>query len=118
MIYRPVDENGDVLPVLSSSCMFREEAAVAQYVKDRLSMLSGDWWENPSWGNEVLDMLTESRITESDQQAIASYLSAYIRETTGVQDVRDETVDIVDRKLHYSCWIETENGSIQVNYEI
>ena len=112
MIYRPVDENGDILPVLSSSCMFRDEAAVAQHVKDRLSLLSGDWWENPAWGNEILDMLTES-----DRQAIASYLSSYIRETPGVQDVLDEIVDIMDRRLHYSCWIDTENGSIQVNYE-
>ena len=112
-----MDENGDILPVLSSSCMFRDEAAVAQHVKDRLSLLSGDWWENPGWGNEILDMLTESRLTESDRQSIASYLSSYIRETPGVQDVLDEIVYIMDRRLHYSCWIDTENGSIQVNYE-
>ena len=112
-----MDENGDILPVLSSSCMFRDEAAVAQHVKGRLSLLSGDWWENPAWGNEILDMLTESRLTESDRQAIASYLSSYIRETSGVQDVLNEIVDIMDRRLHYSCLIDTENGSIQVNYE-
>ena len=51
MILRPVDNNGDILPVLSSADLLRDVLAVARLVKDRLEMLSGDWWENLTWGN-------------------------------------------------------------------
>ena len=84
MIHRPVDDAGDILPVLSSSDLLRGTMAVAQLVRERLALLAGDWWENPAWGNEVLEMLQDSRLTEADHQALASYLSSYIRETPGV----------------------------------
>ena len=51
MILRPVDENGDILPVLSSADLIRGAPATARLVKDRLELLSGDWWENLTWGN-------------------------------------------------------------------
>ncbi len=89
MILRPVDENGDILPVLSSADLIRGAPATARLVKDRLELLSGDWWENLTWGNGIINMLQESRLTEADTQALVSYLSSYIRETTGVLDVRD-----------------------------
>ena len=49
MRIRPVDQNGDVLPVLHASDMFSGSVAVAKLVEDRLNLYSGDWWENPSW---------------------------------------------------------------------
>ena len=61
MRMRPVDQNGDVLPVLHASDMFSGSLAVAKLVKDRLNLFSGDWWENPSWGNEILRMRKRSR---------------------------------------------------------
>ena len=57
MIIRPVDASGDILPVLSSADLLRGAPAVARLVQDQLELLSGDWWENPAWGNEILRML-------------------------------------------------------------
>ena len=51
MVLRPVDENGDILPVLASASLLKGAEAVARLVKDRLELLSGDWWENLTWGN-------------------------------------------------------------------
>ena len=45
MILRPVDSDGDVLPVLSTSDLFSGPEAVALLVKYRLSFLQGEWWE-------------------------------------------------------------------------
>ena len=56
MILRPVDENGDVLPVLVSASLLKGTGAVARLVKDRLELLAGDWWENPAWGNAIVDI--------------------------------------------------------------
>ena len=118
MIYRPVIANGDIQPVLNLNTVLIEIEAIAQSVNDRLSLQSGDWWENPSWGNAILEMLKDSRFTEMDQQAISTYLSSYIRDTPGVLDVRDVKYAVEGRVFRYSCTIETENGFASIQYEI
>ena len=50
MILRPVDASGDLLPVLSSSDLLSGPEAVARLVQYRLSLLRGEWWENPENG--------------------------------------------------------------------
>ena len=65
MLLRPVDDSGDILPVLSSSVLVSGSLAVTQLVRDRLNLLSGEWWENPSWGCDILDRFQSSRITEA-----------------------------------------------------
>ena len=48
MLLRPVDDIGDILPVLSVSGMVPDLESVVLLVRDRLNLLSGEWWENPS----------------------------------------------------------------------
>ena len=50
MLLRPVDASGDILPVISSSVLLSGPEAVALLVQDRLSLLRGEWWENPENG--------------------------------------------------------------------
>ena len=115
---RPVDEHGEVLPVLSSSDLVRGPSAVALLVRDRLDLLAGDWWENPEKGNSLLNMLRESRLTEADRQALGTYLSSYIRETDGVQDVRDVRFSVAGRQFSFSCTVVTDFGAEGVEYSI
>lgn len=118
MILRPVDENGDILPVLVSASLLKGTGAVARLVKDRLELLAGDWWENPAWGNEVLEMMRSSRLTEADTQALANYITSYIRQTDGVLGVEDVAFSVEVRQCSYNCLIETENGAETIHYEI
>ena len=118
MVHRPVDGTGDILPVLSSASLLRGVQAEAQGIRDRLGFLTGEWWENPAWGSAVVDMLKESRFTDADRQALASYISSYIRETPGVQDVRDVSVSLDGRQLFFSCTVDTSDGSAQLQYTI
>ena len=119
MILRPVDSSGDILPVLSSAALLRGTPAVARQVKDRLELLAGEWWENPAWGNAVVDMLQESRFTEADRQVLASYITSYIRETPGAQDVDDVTFSVGDgRQFSFSCTVVTDNGYTQIDFSI
>ena len=118
MILRPVDANGDVLPVLTSADLIRGAPATARLVKDRLELLSGDWWENLTWGNGIINMLQESRLTEADTQALVSYLSSYIRETPGVLDVRDAVGSVNGKQFSFSCTVDTEYGDAEINYEL
>ena len=116
MVLRPVDENGDILPVLMSASLLKGVDAVARLVKDRLEMLTGDWWENPAWGNEVLEMMRSSRLTEADTQALANYITSYIRQTDGVLEVEDVVFSVEGKQFSYSCLVDTEEGSAEINY--
>ena len=118
MILRPVDEQGAILPVLSSADLIRGAPATARLVKDRLELLAGDWWENLTWGNGIINMLQESRLTEADTQALVSYLSSYTRETPGVLDVRDAAGSLSGRQLSFTCTVDTEYGEAEINYEL
>ena len=112
---RPVDASGDILPVLSAADMATGAEAVAVLAGDRLRLLSGDWWENPEWGCEILDLIRDSRLTEKDAQAVSTYLASYVRETPGVLDVRDEKWEIVDSRLRWSCTAITAFGNAEVS---
>ena len=118
MVHRPVDASGDILPVLSSGDLLRGAEAVARLIRERLELYAGDWWENSDWGNEILQMLQESRLTEADRQAVVSYLSSFIRETPGVLDVRDAVCVLSGRQFSFSCTVETDTGSATIHYEL
>ena len=117
MKLRPEDQNGDVLPVLHVSDMFSGALAVAKLVEDRLNLYSEDWWENPAWGNEILRMLQESRLTEADAQSLSTYLAGYVRETAGVREVQDEKWALDGGRFSWGCTVLTEYGKEEVEYE-
>ena len=118
MRIRPVDQNGDVLPVLHVSEMVSGAPAVARLAEDRLNLLVGDWWENPAWGNEILRMLQEGRLTEADAQTLSTYLSSYVRKTSGVLDVRDERWNLASGRFSWSCTALTEYSSAAIDYSL
>ncbi len=116
MILRPVDQNGDILPVLVSASLLKGTGAVARLVKDRLELLAGDWWENPAWGNAVVDMLRDSRLTEADTRALVNYITSYIRQTPGVLGVEDVVFSVEGKQFAYSCRVDTEEGDARIDY--
>ena len=79
MLLRHVDASGDILPLLSSYDMLSGQEAVALLVQDRLSLLRGEWWENPENGFFILETMQASRITEADASVLSSQISAYVR---------------------------------------
>ncbi len=118
MTLRPVDSTGDILPVLSTSVLLRGADAVAQLIHDRLRLLQGEWWENPSWGCEILEMLRSSRLTEVDGDALSAYLSSYVRETPGVETVENAAYTVSGRRFSWSCTAQTRDGSTNISYDI
>ena len=117
MILRSVDVNGDILPVLSSRALLSGPEAVARLVEYRLGLLVGEWWENIGMGFSILEVMRTSRITEDSTSALASMISAYIRETPGVQEVEDARFSVSGRRFHYSCRIRTAQSTATVTYE-
>ena len=113
---RPVDENGDILPVMNYEDLVDGADAIAQLVRYRLQLLTGDWWENSGWGCDVLEMIRSSRMTEADQEVLASYLSTYIRQTEGVQELDNVAFSVEGSTFRFSCTAMTNMGDTQVEY--
>ena len=63
-------------------------------------------------------MMQDSRLTEADRQALANYLTAYIRETHGVRDVRDVSYSVFGRQFSYSCTVISDAGTANIHYEL
>ena len=116
LTYRPADASSDILPVLSAADLLTGIRAETQLIRDRLNLLTGDWWENPEWGNGVLELLRESRLTETDRQILANYLSDYIRKTPGVVDVREVKCSFEGGQFRYECTVETGAGTARISY--
>ena len=114
MILRPVDASGDILPVLYSAALLRGAPAVARLMKDRLELLSGEWWENPGIGFGILELLRSSRLTQDSASSLASFITAYIRETEGVLAVEDVAFSVSGRQFNYACTVRTEEGPAAV----
>ena len=118
MILRPVDADGDILPVLSSGDLLRGASAAGALVRDRLELTAGDWWENPALGNAATDMLKGSRLTEADGRALAAYLVGYIRRMPGVQEVRDAGFSAEGGRFRFTCTVGTAEGDAEIRYGV
>ena len=114
MLLRSVDSSGDILPALSSRDLLSGPEAVAQLVQYRLSLLQGEWWETPENGFFILEEIRIGRVTETDTASLSSQITAYIRDTDGVQDVENVRVSVSGRELSYSCEVRTEEGKADV----
>ena len=114
MLLRPVDASGDILPVLSSRDLLSGSEAVARLVEYRLSLLTGEWWENAGMGNSVLETMKNTRLTEDSASMLSSMITSFIRETSGVQEVEDIFFSVSGRVFSYSCDILTREGKANV----
>ena len=113
MIYtlRSVDDDGDIRPVYAASELISGAEAVVVYIRQRMKLYAGEWWENSEEGNRILDMLQAGRLSEADAPSVSSYLSSYIMETPGVVSLEDVRVNAEGRGLSYSCTVITEYGA-------
>ena len=110
MLARPVDSSGDILPVLAPSDLLSGPAAAAAGLRDHLNLFPGDWWENPSRGNEILDLLISSHGAASEAQTLATALVSHILAFPGIQSVTDVQTDLRGHTFSFSCLARTESG--------
>ena len=112
---RPSDSTGDILPVLSVSELIQSPLTTAKHIDYRLKLLAGEWWEYPDQGNQILQLLQSSRLTEADAPALSSYLSSYIAETPGVFSIESAEIAVSGSAFRYSCTALTGDGKVSVS---
>ena len=113
----PVYASGDILPVLFSGALVSGPEAVVLLVKYRLSLLAGEWWENPESGFRILESLWSSCMTDADASALSSMITEYLRETEGVLVFEDVQLSVSGRCFSFSCRARTEEGTAVVSYD-
>ena len=118
MLSRPIDDTGDILPVLTSADLLSGVSAAAAGLRNHLLLFQGDWWENPEKGNEILDLLPDARATDRDAEMLSSCISSYILEFPGVRSVSDAAASYSGHAFHYSCTAHTEEGEVPVSLSL
>lgn len=113
MVYRPVDNNGDMMPVTSADQMLTGVDAVMGAVHSRLRLLLGEWWEDPALGFRVPDFLFTGSRLPAGPEMLAGYISSYIGQTENVTAVTDVSAVLENRVLSYYCRIETPFGDME-----
>ena len=114
MMARPVDTDGDILPVISGADLLTGTEALAAGLRDQLRMYSGDWWENTEMGNEILELMAEARQTDEDAEALGSYLVGFLMEFVGVREVNEVAAAFEGREFRFSCRVRTSDGETKV----
>ena len=117
MRVRPIDENGDMIPVYSASQMFEGAKAVAQIAKDRLLFFKGEWWEDDSLGVSIPEYMISSMRGDSIG-LFGKYITSYIAGTEGVTEITDVNVIKTDSMLEYGCILKTGDGQEQLEVNL
>lgn len=107
MKYRPVDQNGDLMPCGTKQAVSVDADAVLEAVKSRLHLFRGEWWENDSIGFAVPDLLIETVRISHDTNMLSGYITAYIAQTPGVASVDHVDTSIEGHKMTYACSVTT-----------
>jgi len=106
MRYRALAKSGDMQFGRSGLYLVDSPAAVAQAVKTRLNLMSGEWFLNLSegtpYGTEILGTLTQG----TRDAAIKSR----ILETPGVQEIVDYSSSVTNRVMTVSVTVSTQYG--------
>ena len=118
MLSRPMDDIGDILPVLTSADLLSGISAVASGLRDYMHLYQGDRWENPEMGNAALDLMADARATDREAETLASYLSSYILEFPPVRSVSDVAVSFSGHVFHFSCTAHTEEGEVPASLSL
>lgn len=117
MRYRPIDENGDMMPVNTMDDMKDGASAVLLAVHSRMRLLQGEWWEDRSLGFRIPQILFDGTRMPYGVASLANYITSYIAQTEGVTAVTEVLAYMEDRVMHYSCAILTGDGQIEGRIE-
>ena len=110
MLYRPVDENGDMMPVYTASQMLSGARAVRQAADARIGLIEGEWWEDPSLGFRMYATLIRSA-RSGEAQMLENYISSYIAQTQECVGVTRVKSSLKNRAMTYECTVLAEDGS-------
>lgn len=110
MRIRPVDAQGDMMPIQNLSQMKEGGEAVAEIARERLLFYYGEWWEDESVGLRIPEFLADT-IKKNDVDMVAKYITSYLSETEGVVGISNVRVEYNRRRFVYSALLVSGDGA-------
>ena len=110
---RPIDENGDMMPVFSEKDMLEGYKAVGTIAGERLKLIRGEWWEDETVGFRMVPYLIDSA-KENETNFFMNYITSYLAATEGCKGITDVEVTYKNRELKYSCRMIADGGSMNL----
>ena len=117
MIVRPLDENGDMIPIHSVDQMISGTDAVAQVIHLRMDLMYGEWWEDETIGFRIPDFLVKG-VRSGDIDMLAKYVASYISGTQGVRSVTNVAASYANHTLILRCAVLTDDGTSIVEVDL
>lgn len=109
MIVRPLDANGDMMPIRNLDQMVDGAVAVAQVIHLRIDLEYGEWWEDETIGFRVPEFLARG-VRKGDINMLAKYIASYVSETTNVRAVTEVAASFVGHTATFRCRALTDSG--------
>ena len=114
MIYRKLDENGDMIMGRGTATFIQSSEAVGQAIKTRLLLWQGEWWEDLEEGLPMMQRILGFRNT---QQAADILIRERILGTENVLNIIsfDSSYDGDTRSYSYQSEVATAFGNIVIS---
>ena len=111
---RPVDKQGDILPVLSRSNLMSGIEAAGRLAEAALQLQQGEWWEEALACSPVLAILRDDTFGEEKAQELEREIPRHLRELPGAASVEDAAVIRKGSRLIFRCRLLTDSGEGEV----
>jgi hypothetical protein len=110
MIYRSLDNDGDMVIGKGGAGFKTGSEAVAQAVKTRLRLLRGEWWADLTEGLPLFQRILGRRDLEEARRAVKERIAS----TPGVIAVSSLEVTMDGRRLEIKGTVTTEYGTTTI----
>lgn len=116
MRYRKLDANGDYTFGSAAQNFYYDLDAVAQAIKTRLKLLSGEWWEDIQDGLPLFNIILKQKGTPQGIKTIETLIGERILDTIGVTSISSAkgTFDPTKRSYSYSAQVNTIYGTVTI----
>jgi len=113
MKIRPLDGNGDIMPVTKLEDLIEGAPAVSQVITMRMQLLYGEWWEDPELGFRVPEFLA-GNARSGDVDLLAKYIASYVSDTQNVMGVENVSAVYSSHRIVFYCLAVTDEGESSV----
>jgi len=120
MLYRKLDENGDMCFGAGKSDFLVDKDAVAQAINTKLNLLEGEWWEDISEGTPMFQSILGAAATDESRQAVDILLKDRIISVPNISTINNfvSSIDSISRKYTATIDIITTYGVISYSTTI
>lgn len=117
LIYRRVDENGDMMFGVGAGIAFEEGLkAMGHVLKTRLAAMEDEWWEGDYGALPYMTDILGAYATDENREVIDLMVIERIMDTVGVIGVSEVVSSIKDRRYTFSCNVQTVYGETSVEF--